>query len=65
MRILGDSYVKNEFRAHRDVENPLHIVRPCPSCLDGQGWNQVRRCLLRLADRLLDGVAAVRAEAGG
>jgi hypothetical protein len=26
MRVLGDSYVKNEFRAHRTVENPLHIV---------------------------------------
>jgi hypothetical protein len=26
MRVLGDSYVKNEFRAHRSVENPLHIV---------------------------------------
>jgi hypothetical protein len=26
MRILGDSYVKAEFRAHRTVENPLHIV---------------------------------------
>jgi hypothetical protein len=27
MRILGDSYVKSEFRAHRSTENPLHIVR--------------------------------------
>ena len=26
MRLLGDEYVKNEFRAHRDVENPIHIV---------------------------------------
>lgn len=26
MRVLGDEYVKREFRAHRDVENPLHIV---------------------------------------
>lgn len=26
MRLLGDSYVKSEFRAHRDVENPVHIV---------------------------------------
>ncbi|KAL3416612.1 putative ACN9 family domain-containing protein [Aspergillus fumigatus] len=26
MRILGDSYVKSEFRAHRNVENPLHII---------------------------------------
>lgn len=27
MRVLGDSYVKKEFRAHRTAENPLHIVR--------------------------------------
>ncbi|KAL9618884.1 MAG: hypothetical protein Q9160_006474 [Pyrenula sp. 1 TL-2023] len=25
-RIFGDQYVKAEFRRHRDVENPLHIV---------------------------------------
>jgi hypothetical protein len=30
MRILGDSYIKSEFRAHRNVENPLHIVRSSP-----------------------------------
>ena len=28
MRLLGDAYVKSEFRAHREVENPVHIVRP-------------------------------------
>ncbi|KAK2766242.1 acetate non-utilizing protein 9 [Arachnomyces sp. PD_36] len=26
MRLLGDEYVKSEFRAHREVENPIHIV---------------------------------------
>ncbi|KAI4129851.1 MAG: hypothetical protein LQ338_002034 [Usnochroma carphineum] len=26
MRVLGDEYVRREFRAHRNVENPLHIV---------------------------------------
>lgn len=26
MRSLGDAYVKDEFRKHRDVENPLQIV---------------------------------------
>jgi hypothetical protein len=31
MRILGDSYVKSEFRAHRSTENPLHIVRLSPA----------------------------------
>ncbi|KAK9456949.1 succinate dehydrogenase [Dipodascopsis uninucleata] len=25
-RLLGDDYVKNEFRLHKDVENPLYIV---------------------------------------
>ncbi len=34
MRLLGDEYVKAEFRAHRTVENPVHMVsglacRPC------------------------------------
>ena len=27
MRLLGDEYIKSEFRAHRNVENPMHIVR--------------------------------------
>lgn len=27
MRLLGDEYIKAEFRAHRDVDNPVHIVR--------------------------------------
>lgn len=26
MRLLGDEYVKAEFRAHREVENPVHII---------------------------------------
>ncbi|EEP76133.1 acetate non-utilizing protein 9 [Uncinocarpus reesii 1704] len=26
LRLLGDEYIKAEFRAHRDVENPIHIV---------------------------------------
>ncbi|KAL8766405.1 MAG: hypothetical protein Q9209_006781 [Squamulea sp. 1 TL-2023] len=25
-RLLGDEYVKSEFRSHRNVENPIHIV---------------------------------------
>lgn len=28
--MLGDEYVKGEFRAHREVENPMHIVSLCP-----------------------------------
>ena len=26
MRVLGDEYIKSEFRAHRNVDNPVHIV---------------------------------------
>ena len=26
MRVLGDEYVKSEFRSHKNVENPIHIV---------------------------------------
>ncbi|KAL2166814.1 hypothetical protein VTG60DRAFT_2131 [Thermothelomyces hinnuleus] len=26
MRLLGDEYVKAEFRAHRNVENPGHLI---------------------------------------
>ena len=26
MRVLGDEYIKSEFRSHRNVENPMHIV---------------------------------------
>lgn len=26
MRLLGDEYVKAEFRAHRNVDNPAHLV---------------------------------------
>jgi hypothetical protein len=26
LRVVGDNYVKSEFRAHRNVENPAHLV---------------------------------------
>ncbi|CAD6578053.1 MAG: acetate non-utilizing protein 9 [Alectoria sarmentosa] len=26
MRLLGDQYIKSEFRSHRDTENPMHII---------------------------------------
>lgn len=26
MRVLGDEYIKAEFRAHRNVDNPVHII---------------------------------------
>ena len=60
MRLLGDEYIKSEFRAHRNVENPVHIVRTLKtSCFihidDANG--------LWLADWLPDGVADVRSKA--
>lgn len=26
MRLMGDEYIKAEFRAHRNVDNPAHLV---------------------------------------
>ncbi|KAI0385786.1 hypothetical protein F5Y04DRAFT_244651 [Hypomontagnella monticulosa] len=26
MRLLGDEYIKAEFRAHRNVDNPAHLI---------------------------------------
>jgi hypothetical protein len=26
MRAMGDDYVKGEFKRHKDIENPAHIV---------------------------------------
>lgn len=26
LRLLGDEYVKAEFRAHKSIDNPIHIV---------------------------------------
>lgn len=26
MRVLGDEYIKAEFRAHQNIDNPVHIV---------------------------------------
>lgn len=51
MRVLGDEYVRHEFRAHRGVENPVHLVCFCSlflfffCCLlgmgMGMGWGRV------------------------
>lgn len=26
MRVLGDEYIKAEFRAHKNIDNPAHLV---------------------------------------
>ncbi|PQE10111.1 ACN9 family protein [Rutstroemia sp. NJR-2017a BVV2] len=44
MRILGDQYIKSEFRAHRNVENPVHIIgfltewQMYAQKLEGESW---------------------------
>lgn len=55
MRLLGDEYIKSEFRAHRDVENPAHIVRGSGKLAHMDDFND-------LADWLFDRVADVRSE---
>ncbi|KAI9673974.1 MAG: acetate non-utilizing protein 9 [Caeruleum heppii] len=43
-RILGDEYVKSEFRAHRNVENPVHIIgfltewQMYAQAIEGDAW---------------------------
>ena len=45
-RLFGDTYVKAEFRRHKDVENPLHIVgfltqwQQYGQQLEGDGWKE-------------------------
>ena len=45
-RVLGDQYIKSEFRAHRNVENPLHIVgfltewQLYAQKLEGDAWHE-------------------------
>lgn len=45
-RIFGDMYLKAEFRRHKDVENPLHIVgfltqwQQYGQQLEGDGWKE-------------------------
>ncbi|KAH8602765.1 hypothetical protein B0O99DRAFT_498523 [Bisporella sp. PMI_857] len=44
MRLLGDEYIKSEFRAHRNVENPVHIIgfltewQMYAQKLEGESW---------------------------
>jgi len=44
MRVLGDEYVRAEFRLHRDIDNPVHIVgfltewQLYAQALEGDAW---------------------------
>lgn len=71
MRLLGDEYVKREFRAHKAVENPAQVVSfggtPRRRPLDGREFESAERLCAdgKLVDYVLDGVAALRAESRG
>ena len=61
MRLLGDEYIKSEFRAHRNVENPMHIVRLICTAIGSS--NIPAKCLRNpFADWILDGMADVRSK---
>jgi hypothetical protein len=58
-RVFGDTYLKAEFRRHRDVENPLHIVgfltewQQYGQQLEGEDWKG-QKIDPALLDRLSD-----------
>ncbi|KAK9321491.1 ACN9-domain-containing protein [Lipomyces orientalis] len=47
-RFVGDQYVKAEFRQHRDVENPLHIIgflsswQQYAEAIEGHKWKDAK-----------------------
>ncbi|MCJ1474191.1 acetate non-utilizing protein 9 [Lambiella insularis] len=47
-RLLGDEYIKSEFRSHRNVENPVHIIgfltewQMYAQKLEGDSWRGER-----------------------
>ena len=61
MRLLGDEYIKSEFRAHRDVENPMHIVRLFGTAI-GSSQYTCEMLTDLFADWVLDRMADVRPE---
>ncbi|KAK7719282.1 hypothetical protein SLS57_005781 [Botryosphaeria dothidea] len=48
MRLLGDEYVKAEFRAHSQVDNPIHIIgfltewQMYAQQLEGDAWRDAK-----------------------
>ncbi|KAI1817732.1 ACN9-domain-containing protein [Poronia punctata] len=46
MRVLGDGYVRSEFRAHRNVDNPAHLIgfltewQLYAQKIEGDGWKE-------------------------
>lgn len=78
-RLLGDEYVKREFRLHRDVTNPLHIVgfltewQLYAQELEGDTWREgkldtakVEKMSREFNDsRWMDAIKSIRGEGGG
>lgn len=54
MRLLGDEYIKAEFRAHRNVDNPVHIVGLFVRGLKGRATLMCMFAIGRLFDRMAD-----------
>lgn len=58
-RVFGDTYVKAEFRRHKDIENPLHIVgfltqwQQYGQTLEGDDW-QGQKLDQELLDKMSD-----------
>ncbi|KAF8470806.1 hypothetical protein BDZ91DRAFT_678107 [Kalaharituber pfeilii] len=58
-RLLGDEYVKREFRLHRDVDNPLHIIgfltewQKYAEELEGDTWREGKLDTAKL-DKMTD-----------
>jgi len=58
-RVFGDTYLKAEFRRHRDIENPLHIVgflsqwQQYGQQLEGDEWKG-KKLEMDLLDQLSD-----------
>ncbi|KAJ9609192.1 hypothetical protein H2200_006964 [Cladophialophora chaetospira] len=58
-RVFGDTYLKAEFRRHRDIENPLHIVgfltewQQYGQQLEGDDWKE-QKIEPALMDKLSD-----------
>lgn len=61
MRVLGDEYIRHEFRAHRNVDNPAHLVNNNSPILN-QVMFTISSLTWSLSDWVPDGVAALRPE---
>ncbi|KAJ9657446.1 hypothetical protein H2198_004321 [Neophaeococcomyces mojaviensis] len=58
-RIMGDLYLKAEFRRHKDIDNPIHIIgfltqwQQYGQMLEGDGWKE-QKLDVELLDKMSD-----------